>query len=221
VAIFSLLAAVWSVVVARGANRLSAASNVVAEKSNEIAREALRHSARGIELAETAEAERLRKEHARAKIAADLSPLFVSEQATTVCFRPRVRVSNVGERDSGLAIVRVYMATLGQSGDLMAWDDESGKPDRTRPMIDPEVVLRDLSSGKRLATQYLERVVDNITTTMPVEFRVLMPVPILPPGQGHYRFPVRVTVRAANADTPFEWTADIQSEYGPHAADSR
>jgi hypothetical protein len=88
-------------------------------------------------------------------------------------------------------------------------------------MIDPDVAFHDLSSGVRLPTQYLERVVDNITTTMPVEFRILMPVPILPPGQGRYRFPVRVTVRASNADAPFEWTAYVQSEYGPPAADSR
>jgi hypothetical protein len=126
VAVFSLLAAVGSVVVARRANRLSAASNAVAQESNEIAREALRHGARGIELAETAETERLRKENARAKIAADLSPLFVSEHASTVYFRPRVRVSNIGERDSGLTIVRVYMATPAHSGDLMAGTTKTG-----------------------------------------------------------------------------------------------
>jgi len=206
VAMLSLIAAVLSVRVSRRANTLSKESNV-------IAREALDHTARQTALAESAETERVRQQQARAKVRAELSPLFVTAQASLMNFRPVVRVSNVGERDSGSAIVRVYMSP-GQSRDLMAWDDEHNKTDRARPIADPEVKFYD-SKGAELPAQYLERVVENITPTMPVEFRVILPVAIPPEGQGRYRLPVRVTVRAAYANEPFEWTDYVQTEYGP------
>lgn len=208
VAVVALGVAVWSVLVARSANKLS-------EDSNEVARNALRHTERQTELAETAEQERVTQAHARAVVEADISPLTHTVQATEALFRPLVRVRNVGNRDSGKAIIRVYMPT---GRDLMAWDDEHTRGDRKRPITDPDVQFHDITTGVDLPAQYIDRVVDNITPTMPVEFRVILPVPIPQPGQGRYRTPVRVVVRADHADRPCEWTDYVQTEYGPPPA---
>jgi hypothetical protein len=205
VALLSFGAAIWSVVVARGANKLS-------EESNELARQAVSHTARQTDLAEAAERERQRQAGARAVMKSDIAPLHHTVQASTALFRPLVRVRNEGERDSGRAVVRVYM----QAGnDLMAWDDEHTRADRTRPINDPSVKFYDQASGAEIQTQYIQRIVDNVTPTMPVEFRVILPVPIPREGQGVYRLPVRVIVRADHADQPFEWTDYVQTEYGP------
>jgi hypothetical protein len=222
VAVLALGVAVWSVFVARGANKLSAKANTLSEgangiarESNDIAKEALQHSARGVELAEAKEAERQRQQNTRAVMEAEVSPLFCTVQATTALFRPLVHVRNTGERDSGPTIVRVYM----QAGaDLMSWDDEHTRHDRTRPVPDPAVKFYDPVTQAEMATQYLERRIDNITPTMPVGFRVILPLDIPGAGEGAVRRPVRVTVRAANADKPYEWIGYVQTEYGPPPA---
>jgi hypothetical protein len=218
-AVLSFLVAVWSVTVARKANSLSEKANKVAEgsnalstESNEIARQALGHTARGIDLAESVEVERQRQDRASAKIEANLSPLFLTVQASTANFRAAVRLTNVSERESGRTVVRVYMSPY-QSGDLMAFDDEHTRQDRVRPIVDPEVKFHD-PSGAELPAQYLQRTIDNISTTMPEEFRVILPVPIPAPGQGRYRLPVRITARAEHANEVCEWTDYVQTEYG-------
>lgn len=219
VAVLALAVAVWSVFVARAANALSNESNKIAEgsnalskESNDIAREALQHSARGVELAEASEQERVRQMQARAVMEAEISPLMHSVQASEALFRPLVRVRNVGTRDSGRVIVRVYMPA---GRDLMAWDDEHARADRQRPIVDPDVMFHDVGTGAETQTQYIDRTIENITPTMPVEFRVILPVPIPQPAQGRYRIPVRVVVRADNATEPFQWTDYVQTEYGP------
>jgi hypothetical protein len=202
--VLSFGAAVWSVIVARGANTIS-------EESNALARKALGHTARQTELAESAEQERRRQEQARAVMEADISPLHLTVQASQALFRPLVRVRNKGDRDSGRAVVRVYMSA-GQM--LMAWEDEHHRGDRTRPIVDPDEAFFD-SGGSPIQAQYIERIVENVTPTMPVEFRIILPVGIPPEGQGVYRLPVRVRVRADHADEQFEWTDYVQTEYGP------
>jgi hypothetical protein len=214
VAALSFFVAMWSVTVARGANTISEGSNALAQESNDIARAALQHNARGVELAESVEADRKRQEQARAEMQADLSPLFASSQTSMMYFRPLVRVWNVGTRDSGRTVVRVYMR-VGESADLMAWDDEHTRNDRTRPIVEPDAKFYDPRNGTELPAQYLERVVDNVTPTMPVELRVMLPVSIPPEGHGRSRLPVRVTVRAEKAEAPFEWTDYLNVEYGP------
>lgn len=208
VAVLSLFAAVWSVVVSRGANKLSG-------DANDLARRALRHTERQTELAEATEEERARRASARAVMEADISPLILTVQATEALFRPLVRVRNTGDRDSGRVIVRVYMPS---GRDLMAWEDSQARHDRERPIVDPDVKFYDVVTGAELQTQYIERVVQNVTPSMPVEFRVVVPVPIPQPGQGRHRTPIRVVVRADHADGPFEWTDYVQTEYGPPPA---
>jgi hypothetical protein len=204
VAVFALIVATWSVVVARKANKIS-------EGSNDIARDALSQTERQTALSEAAEQERLRLASARAVMKAEISPLIYTVQATDALFRPTVRVRNVGDRDSGRVIVRVYMPA-GQ--DLMTWDDEQTRPDRTRPIHDPDKTFHE-PSGREIRTQYIDRALENITPTMPAEFRVILPVPVPQPGQGVYRTPVRVVVRADHADELCVWTNYIQTEYGP------
>jgi hypothetical protein len=196
----------------RESNTIAEGSNALSRESNDIAREALQHSARGVELAEASEQERARQTQARAVMEADISPLIHTVQASESLFRPLVRVRNVGQRDSGRVIVRVYMPA---GRDLMAWDDEHTKPDRTRPIEDPDVKFHDLASGASTEAQYIDRTVDNVTPTMPVEFRVILPVPIPQAGQTSYRIPVHVVVRADQADDTFEWTDYVQTTYGP------
>jgi hypothetical protein len=219
VALIALGVAVWSAVEARNANTLSEQSNTIAEgsntlskKSNEIAQEALQHSARGVELAESVEAERQRQAAARAVMQADMSPLIYVSEGSAGNFRPLVRIRNVGDRDSGSTTVRVYMVG-GQ--DMMAWDDEQTRHDRARPLNDPDVTFQHPATQAALPAQYIERTVENVTTTMPVEMRVVIPMSIPGPGQGRNRLPVRVVVRAENADEPSVWNDYMQTEYGP------
>lgn len=63
--------------------------------------------------------------------------------------------------------------------------------------------------------QYLERTIDNVTTTMPVQLRVILPVSLPRAGEGRRKIPLRVRVRAAHAEEPFVWTDYLQAEYGP------
>ena len=49
---------------------------------------------------------------------------------------------------------------------------------------------------------------------MPVEVRIVIPMDIPNPGNGSNRLPVRVVVRADDADEPFEWTDYMQTTYG-------
>jgi hypothetical protein len=215
VSLISLAFAGWSVGVARKANKISEGSNDLAKESNDIAREALQHSGRSLELAEAVEADRQRHVQARAVMRAEVTPLFQTTQATMMNSRPKVVIRNVGDRDSGPTVVRVYMRA---GSDLMAWEDEHHSPDRVRPIRDPEVVFTDISTGATFPTQYLERKLDNITPSMPVEMRFVMPIAIPRPEEGTRREPVRVVVRAANADEPFEWTDYVNVSYGPPSA---
>jgi len=147
--------AVWSVLVARGANKLSG-------ESNEVARRALAHTERQTELAERVEQERARLASARAVMEADMSPLLYMSEGSSGNFRPLLRIRNVGDRDSGRTTVRVYMVA-GQ--DMMAWDDEQTRHDRTRPITDPDLTLHHPATQAPLPVQYIERVIDNVTTT--------------------------------------------------------
>jgi hypothetical protein len=215
VAVLSLVVAGRSLSVARGANKISKAANDISDESNNIAREALQHSGRSLQLAEAVETDRQRQAQARAVMEAEVTPLFQTTQASMMTSRPKVVVRNVGDRDSGPTVVRVYMRA---GNDLMAWDDEHNSPDRVRPIRDPEVDFTDISTGATFPAQYLERRLDNITPSMPVEMRFVMPIAIPRPEEGTRREPVRVVIRAAHADEPFEWTNYVNVSYGPPAS---
>jgi hypothetical protein len=221
VALIAVAVAVWSAGEARKANKLSQESNTIAEgsnaiskESNEIAREALKHSARGVELAEASEQERIRQAQARAVMQAEFvpSPLVFVSDGSFGNFRPLVRVRNVGDQDSGRTTIRLYMVA-GQ--DMMAWDDEQTRHDRVRPRIDPDVTFCHPTTQAPLPTQFIERTVENVTPRMPVELRVVIPMAIpAPSATGRNVLPVRIVVRADNADEPVEWTENMQTEFG-------
>ncbi len=139
------------------------------------------------------------------------SPLVYRATGSHGNFRPLVCIRNVGERDSGRATVRVYMVA-GQ--DMMAWDDEQTRADRTRPLVDPDVPFSHPVTQAALPAQYIERVIENVTRTMPVELRVVIPMAVPSPAEGRHTLPVRVVVRADHADAPCEWTANMSVEHG-------
>jgi hypothetical protein len=220
VAALALGVAVSSVFVARRANKLSKESNTIAggskalsKESNEIAREAVSHRARGVELAESAEVERQRRASARAVMRAEMVPLMFVADGNSGTFRPLVRVRNVGRSGQRANEVRVYMVA---GHDLMSWDDEWTRHDRVRPVTDPDVTFHHPVTQADLPAQFIERTFENITTTMPVEVRVVVPMDIPGPGQARNHLPLRIVVRADNADEPFVWTDYMQTEYGRH-----
>lgn len=207
VAVIALGVAVWAVLVARGANDLS-------EESNDLAREALDHSARQTALAESADVDRQREKAARAAMTAELSPLFVKSNATAMYLRGTVKVVNSGDRDSGRVAVRVYMGVY-QSADLMAWEDQHHDHDRVRPVQGGEFQFTDVTTGAPIQTQFLDRTLDNVSPTMPEELRIVLPFPLPPAGDAPYRLPVKIVVKAARADEAFERTDYVTVEHGP------
>lgn len=195
-----------------GALVSSRRSNKLAKEANAISRDAERHSARAVELAEEEAGDRQRLAEARAAMEAALAPLQVTAEGSAINHRPTVTVTNAGSRDSGPTVVRVYMP-VGQSADSMCWDDEWGKDDRFRPIqVDDEPLYSPQNSP--LPTQYIERQVSNVSTTMAQEWRVVLPLALPSPGMS-VRTPVRITVRAENAAEVVTWFDHVQTFQAP------